>query len=135
MGTELLYPQNCLVNPKSKILFSHCRTTNPGSGFGSGSRSRSKSWSRIGTKSNKEKYYYKTSIGNKRPYIGTRDMKASPKNHKGHFKIDNSNSQYAGTTFVISPSPTSLPLPSFSNRMMPIDGFATKELRRLLRLE
>lgn len=44
---------------------------------------------------------------------------------------------YAGSAFFISPSPSSLPLPSFSKRkeVFPIvDDSATKDLRRLLRL-
>lgn len=42
---------------------------------------------------------------------------------------------YAGSTFLISPSPKSLPLPSFSPRMMDIHGSATRDLRRLLGLD
>lgn len=44
---------------------------------------------------------------------------------------------YAGSAFSQSPSPRSLPLPSFSTRKAPpaVDDSATKDLRRLLRLD
>ncbi|KAL6571550.1 hypothetical protein OROHE_003193 [Orobanche hederae] len=41
---------------------------------------------------------------------------------------------YAGSAFSMSPSPRSVPLPSFFNRKDSNDG-ATIDLRRLLRLE
>ncbi|KAK9288192.1 hypothetical protein L1049_016641 [Liquidambar formosana] len=44
---------------------------------------------------------------------------------------------YAGSAFSLSPSPSSLPLPSFSKKKQPIvvDDSATRDLRRLLRLD
>ncbi|KAK7292339.1 hypothetical protein RIF29_08117 [Crotalaria pallida] len=46
---------------------------------------------------------------------------------------------YAGSAFsVVAPSPSALPLPSFSTKKQPsatIDDSATRDLRRLLRLE
>jgi len=42
---------------------------------------------------------------------------------------------YAGSTFVLSPSPKSLPIPSFSIRMADIDRSATNYLRKLLGLD
>jgi len=42
---------------------------------------------------------------------------------------------YVGSTFVLSPSPKSLPIPSFSIRMVDIDESATKYLRKLLGLD
>ncbi|KAE8662339.1 Detected protein of unknown function [Hibiscus syriacus] len=43
---------------------------------------------------------------------------------------------YAGSAFVVSPAPSSLPLPSFSKKkQIPIDDSATRDLRRLLRLD
>ncbi|PIM97588.1 hypothetical protein CDL12_29941 [Handroanthus impetiginosus] len=49
---------------------------------------------------------------------------------------------YAGSAFSLSPSPQSLPLPSFFNKKhqsdntsKPFDDSATRDLRRLLRLE
>jgi len=42
---------------------------------------------------------------------------------------------YAGSGFAISPSPESLPLPSFSRSMMTFHGSATRDLRRLLGLD
>ena len=42
---------------------------------------------------------------------------------------------YAGSGFAISPSPESLPLPSFSKNMMTFHSSATRDLRRLLGLD
>ncbi|KAM7259116.1 hypothetical protein ACFE04_014857 [Oxalis oulophora] len=41
---------------------------------------------------------------------------------------------YAGSAFAVSPAPSSLPLPSFSKRIS-VDDSATRDLRRLLRLD
>lgn len=47
---------------------------------------------------------------------------------------------YAGSAFAVSPAPESLPLPSFSKKkeevgVVAVDASATRDLRRLLRLE
>ncbi|OAY55904.1 hypothetical protein MANES_03G188600v8 [Manihot esculenta] len=43
---------------------------------------------------------------------------------------------YAGSAFAVSPAPSSLPLPSFSKKkQVPFDDSATRDLRRLLRLD
>ncbi|GMJ09944.1 hypothetical protein like AT3G21570 [Hibiscus trionum] len=43
---------------------------------------------------------------------------------------------YAGSAFAVSPAPSSLPLPSFSKKkQISIDDSATRDLRRLLRLD
>ncbi|XP_022760441.1 uncharacterized protein LOC111306789 [Durio zibethinus] len=43
---------------------------------------------------------------------------------------------YAGSAFAVSPAPSSLPLPSFSKKkQLSIDDSATRDLRRLLRLD
>ncbi|XVE65702.1 hypothetical protein DITRI_Ditri08aG0020900 [Diplodiscus trichospermus] len=43
---------------------------------------------------------------------------------------------YAGSAFAVSPAPSSLPLPSFSKKkQVSIDDSATRDLRRLLRLD
>lgn len=48
---------------------------------------------------------------------------------------------YAGSAFSVSPSPSALPLPSFGKKQPPplvavaVDDSATRDLRRLLRLE
>ncbi|KAF5736904.1 hypothetical protein HS088_TW14G01059 [Tripterygium wilfordii] len=43
---------------------------------------------------------------------------------------------YAGSAFAMSPSPSSLPLPSFSKKkQLTVDDSATRDLRRLLRLD
>ncbi|TYJ14418.1 hypothetical protein E1A91_A10G117400v1 [Gossypium mustelinum] len=43
---------------------------------------------------------------------------------------------YAGSAFSVSPAPSSLPLPTFSKKkQVPVDDSATRDLRRLLRLD
>ncbi|XP_065863497.1 uncharacterized protein [Euphorbia lathyris] len=43
---------------------------------------------------------------------------------------------YAGSGFAVSPAPSSLPLPSFSKKKhLAVDDSATRDLRRLLRLD
>ncbi|KAK4795669.1 hypothetical protein SAY86_027995 [Trapa natans] len=44
---------------------------------------------------------------------------------------------YAGSAFAVSPEPSSLPLPSFSKKKLAarVDDCATRDLRRLLRLD
>lgn len=43
---------------------------------------------------------------------------------------------YAGSAFAMSPAPSSLPLPSFSKKkQVSVDDLATRDLRRLLRLD
>lgn len=45
---------------------------------------------------------------------------------------------YAGSAFAVSPAPSALPLPSFSKKQQlsaAVDDSATRDLRRLLRLE
>ncbi|CAK9180890.1 unnamed protein product [Ilex paraguariensis] len=42
---------------------------------------------------------------------------------------------YAGSAFSMSPSPRSLPLPSFFYKKQAVEDSATRDLRRLLRLE
>lgn len=43
---------------------------------------------------------------------------------------------YAGSAFAVSPEPSSLPLPSFSKKkQVSVDDLATRDLRRLLRLD
>lgn len=48
-----------------------------------------------------------------------------------------SDLMYAGSAFAMSPAPSSLPLPSFSKKLVSVavDDSATRDLRRLLRLE
>ncbi|KAL0434568.1 UNVERIFIED_CONTAM: hypothetical protein Slati_2791100 [Sesamum latifolium] len=59
-----------------------------------------------------------------------------------HLGAPSSSDVYAGSAFYSSPSPRSVPLPSFFNRRdssdcqrEPFDDGATRDLRRLLRLE
>ncbi|CAI0466556.1 unnamed protein product [Linum tenue] len=42
---------------------------------------------------------------------------------------------YAGSAFAMSPAPSALPLPSFSKKQVSVDDSATRDLRRLLRLD
>lgn len=53
------------------------------------------------------------------------------------FTRPGSGTEYAGSGFSQSPSPRSLPLPTFSKKNISatVDDYATKDLRRLLRLD
>ena len=42
---------------------------------------------------------------------------------------------YAGSAFAVSPEPSSLPLPSFFKKQFSVDDSATRDIKRLLRLE
>ncbi|KAJ0033889.1 hypothetical protein Pint_24985 [Pistacia integerrima] len=42
---------------------------------------------------------------------------------------------YAGSAFAVSPEPSSLPLPSFFKKQISVDDSATRDIKRLLRLE
>lgn len=64
--------------------------------------------------------------------IRIKDLKPSP------FPVAAKPDMYAGSAaFAFSPSPSSLPLPSFSKKQVSpvVDDWATKDLRRLLRLD
>lgn len=65
--------------------------------------------------------------------IRIRDLKPFP------FPVTVKPDMYAGSAFSLSPSPSSLPLPSFSKKKqvtpVVVDDWATKDLRRLLRLD
>jgi len=67
------------------------------------------------------------------PKTGNRSRSLSPKPVAGGLP-----DMYAGSAFSVSPSPESLPLPSFSKKKQvpeTVDDSATRDLRRLLRLE
>ncbi|GMI70356.1 hypothetical protein like AT3G21570 [Hibiscus trionum] len=50
--------------------------------------------------------------------------------------IKGKSDMYAGSAFFVSPAPSSLPLPSFSKKKeVAVDDSATRDLRRLLRLD
>ena len=56
------------------------------------------------------------------------------------FPVADKPDMYAGSAFALSPSPSSLPFPSFSKKkqvspVVVVDDWATKDLRRLLRLD
>ncbi|KAJ7980177.1 Proline-rich nuclear receptor coactivator [Quillaja saponaria] len=56
----------------------------------------------------------------------------------GFSQVAVSSDVYAGSAFAMSPAPSSLPLPSFSKKKQAsaiVDDSATRDLRRLLRLE
>lgn len=74
--------------------------------------------------------------------VGTGRLGPNPEMVPKHMGIGNLKTgaaaaeMYAGAAFSVSPSPSSLPLPSFSLKKdgSPIADCATKDLRRLLRL-
>ncbi|KAJ7955011.1 Proline-rich nuclear receptor coactivator [Quillaja saponaria] len=56
----------------------------------------------------------------------------------GFSQVGVKGDMYAGSAFAMSPAPSSLPLPSFSTKKQSsaiVDDSATRDLRRLLRLE
>ncbi|CAK7332921.1 unnamed protein product [Dovyalis caffra] len=73
----------------------------------------------------------------------TEQLGPDPKMVPKHIRIVNLGSpvagncdMYAGSAFSVSPAPSSLPLPSFSKKkQVSIDDSATRDLRRLLRLD
>ncbi|VVA98856.1 unnamed protein product [Arabis nemorensis] len=131
MGTEIIRPQNCLVDrirdPPASIF--HTRRNN---------------------------FHRRPPLRpDHRRRFGSVDFRTTAKDfvrRRGesfdsisNIKARNSNQPevYAGSSiFVVSPAPSSLPLPSFSRRnaktqvvVVSVDDSASQDLRRLLRLE
>ncbi|XP_052190755.1 uncharacterized protein LOC127800278 [Diospyros lotus] len=72
--------------------------------------------------------------------FGTGRLAPDPEMVPKQIRIGDSRSDvYAGSAFSMSPSPRSLPLPSFFSKQqisrVAVDDSATRDLRRLLRLE
>lgn len=68
---------------------------------------------------------------------GTQRLGPDPEMVPKQIRIMNTD-VYAGSAFAVSPSPSALPLPSFSKKKQcsaVVDDSATRDLRRLLRLE
>lgn len=69
---------------------------------------------------------------------GTQRLGPDPEMVPKQIRIVKSGGMYAGSAFAVSPSPSALPLPSFSKKQQcsaAVDDSATRDLRRLLRLE
>lgn len=68
---------------------------------------------------------------------GTQRLGPDPEMVPKQTRIVKSGGMYAGSAFAVSPSPSALPLPSFSKKQCSavVDDSATRDLRRLLRLE
>lgn len=72
--------------------------------------------------------------------VGTQRIGPDPEMVPKQIRImDLKHDVYAGSAFSMSPSPSALPFPSFQRKQMPVpvvvDNSATRDLRRLLRLE
>lgn len=139
MGTEIIRPQNCLVDrirdPPSAIFHprrNHIHRRPP---------LRPDQRRRFGSDEFRttEKDVVRRRGESFDSYSNIKARRSSGKNPP-EFSADDI---YAGSsTFVVSPAPSSLPLPSFSRRIaksqvvvVTVDDSASQDLRRLLRLE
>ncbi|RDX75021.1 hypothetical protein CR513_45147, partial [Mucuna pruriens] len=74
--------------------------------------------------------------GNDLVVVGTQRLGPDPKMVPKQIRIVDMKPVYAGSAFAVSPSPSALPFPSFSKKLpATVDDSATRDLRRLLRLE
>ncbi|XP_056691559.1 uncharacterized protein [Spinacia oleracea] len=143
MGAEILNTEDDLRShmPISTIWFSHRHKRLYNRLNNLGSRRNKRNEQRKGLKKNvRDNNYLIISSSPKKINIDPRliDNNQSPtndSNSKSNYFLASPVGIYAGSTFDISPSPRSLPLPSFSTRMIGIDGSATRDLRRLLGLD
>lgn len=162
MGTEVLRPQDCLIqNIRVAPAVFHNRknygnsrsntTTHNHNNYRKPRRSKSPENNNlvVGVRILKRGEFIdsKVNITNKKPsdivVYGTgrlgpdpemvpKQMRLSPKVSSG--RVDT----YAGSAFSLSPSPRALPLPSFFSKKQGseiVDDSATRDLRRLLRLD
>ncbi|XP_020238526.1 uncharacterized protein LOC109817620 [Cajanus cajan] len=67
--------------------------------------------------------------------VGTQRLGPDPEMVPKQIRIADFKPVYAGSAFAVSPSPSALPLPSFFRKQAAVDDSATRDLRRLLRLE
>ncbi|XP_008795120.2 uncharacterized protein LOC103710956 [Phoenix dactylifera] len=145
MGTEILRPQDCL-NRRSPTLFPR-RKPNPRPFSKSAPKRREGSPKPAKTAGGEAKKkggaveLFAVAAGGWDPAVlGTGRLGPDPDMIPREVRLRVAE-VYAGAGFAISPSPTSLPLPSFSGRslsspaIVPVDDSATRDLRRLLRLE
>lgn len=67
--------------------------------------------------------------------LGTQRLGPDPEMVPKQIRITDFKPVYAGSAFAVSPSPSALPLPSFFRKQAAVHDSATRDLRRLLRLE
>ncbi|KAE8725889.1 hypothetical protein F3Y22_tig00008013pilonHSYRG00154 [Hibiscus syriacus] len=166
MGTEVLRPQDCLIDrirvppmacPRRRygngsfIPCSHYCNHNNNNGNGRFNR-KSAQRKRVGSEQPISKKYssaddlktVRNSVTMDKVTILRRgeslDSKIKSKSLIRIVDIKSSvmgkSDVYAGSAFFVSPAPSSLPLPSFSKKKeVPVDDSATRDLRRLLRLD
>lgn len=138
MGTEVIRPQNCLVNrmrDSPATIFHHPRRNHP----------HRKPPLRPDQRRRFGSVDFRTTAKDIVRRRGESfDSFSNIKNRRsnGH-EVVSPDDIYAGSSiFVVSPAPSSLPLPSFSRRdadshvvVVSVDDSASQDLRRLLRLE
>ncbi|GAA0164501.1 hypothetical protein LIER_20117 [Lithospermum erythrorhizon] len=142
MGTEILRPQDCLaeilrISPAS---FHHRRKHYP-------TTRNNRKPAEVRTIQNKRPHHHQQMTNPKR--FDFRAISKHTKNSNNNdfsmrkvtilrrgqsFDSLNKNTMYAGSAFSVSPPPSDLPLPTFSKKLS-FDDHATRDLRRLLRLE
>ncbi|EHA8592448.1 hypothetical protein COCNU_contig69526081G000010 [Cocos nucifera] len=139
MGTEVLRPQDCLIRP-DPALFPR-RKPNPRAFRKPASKRREGSPKRAKTAGGEDKKKgwavegRTAATGNG----GGWDL-AAPGMIPKEVRLRKAADVYAGAAFANSPSPRALPLPRFWGRTsspaaIVVDDSATRDLRRLLRLE
>ncbi|KAM7277632.1 hypothetical protein ACFE04_004766 [Oxalis oulophora] len=158
MGTEILRPHDCLTerirssSPSSSSVF-----VNPRPRYNNNNGNQPQSHHAFN-------YYFAPNRKPSRRFnqplsrrsSSVDDLKLSRNSADDHFTVEKSALRrveshhkvngkpdvlYAGSAFAVSPAPSSLPLPSFSTTTTMtknnscVDDSATKDLRRLLRLD
>ncbi|KAG6473674.1 uncharacterized protein LOC122026524 [Zingiber officinale] len=132
MGTKVLRPQDCLLRHPRPF----CRTRNPSS-----KRLVSRRGECLqGSKARKREITAAGVVSECVPGRLVRDVATREVRVKMALTLP--QDVYAGSACSLSPSPQALPLPRFSMRTeesaaaaASVDPFATRDLRRLLRLE
>ncbi|KAL9237694.1 hypothetical protein vseg_012214 [Gypsophila vaccaria] len=156
MGTELLYPYDCLKNHnhESRSIRRVSTHTRRGSWVKISKRQHPSSPTKEGAVKQIMLLTRKQSLARfKKTNDANNDNNNNNNNNNDNFVLEQSlvnDSQarsimttsntvggvYAGSAFVVSPSPESVPLPSFSMKVpTTVDCSATRDLRRLLGLE
>ncbi|XP_010912095.1 uncharacterized protein [Elaeis guineensis] len=145
MGTEVLRPQDCLNRP-TPTLFPHRKPhprpfSKPAPKRREGSPKPAKTAGGEAKKKGGSVEGFAAVAGRLDPAVfGTGRLGPDPDMIPKELRLRLAD-MYARAGFAISPSPTSLPLPSFSRRslsspsIVTVDDSATRDLRRLLRLE
>ncbi|TVU20776.1 hypothetical protein EJB05_30372, partial [Eragrostis curvula] len=80
---------------------------------------------------------HKLRAGHQKPNPAARKPAAAGRRHQGGRKAAVAPAEvYAGPSFSTSPEPSALPLPQFPlKKAVAVDDAATRDLRRILRLE